>query len=243
MARRVLIAEADAVVAAHLERRLAEGGYDVDVVTSSADVLGRVLTDGVHVVVLDLPDGAAVRERLLAVGFEGGVVVVDLPRGPGEVGSTGLEEASTGRPVLLLHDLDHLQSAVTQALELAGGADGREELDVAAVVAVVLATHAPGTHVEGPSSGGVQVIRATLDPVAFDALLLAVAGLIGVGSRVRLEHDGGRVHVIVGGARSDEAGLVRVRAALVPLHGNLVLTDAGGEGFSVSVPSGISAWE
>lgn len=243
MARRVLIAEADAAVAAHLERQLVAEGYDVGVVTSSSDVIGALLTDDVDVVVLDLPDTLAVLDRLLEVEFAGGVVVVDVPTGPDEVTSTGLDEASQGRPVLLLHHLDHLPSAVEQVLELVGGTDGREELDVAAVVAVAIATHAPGTHMEGPSSGGVQVIRATLDPAAFDALLLAVAELVGVGSRVQLEHDGGRVRVIVGGARADEAGLDRVRAALVPLGGTLTLDGPGGDAFSVAVPSGLSAWE
>ena len=52
--------------------------------------------------------------------------------------------------------------------------------DVAAVVAEVLAQHAPGVAVAGPESGGVQVIRVSLDDDAFRELLAALRN-VGVG--------------------------------------------------------------
>ena len=174
MRSRVLIAELDAAVAAHLAGQLAEEVYEVVPVNSSGAVFGQVLAGDVAAIVLALPDSADVLRDLPDAGFEGGVVVVDVPTSPGDVTSTSLEDAAAGRPVLLLHHLDHLASAVEQVIELSGGGS-REEVDVPATVAWVLAQHAPGTHMEGPSSGGVQVIRATLDPEAFDAFLVAVA--------------------------------------------------------------------
>lgn len=243
MARRVLIAEADASVATRLSAQLQIEGYEVTVATASGEVFGHVLAGEVDVVVLDLPDAADVLRNLPDAGFEGGVVVIDVPTGPGDVTSTTLEEAGEGRPVLLLHHLDHLPSAVEQVIELAGGGSGREELDVPAVVAWILAQHAPGTHMEGPSSGGVQVIRATLDPEAFDAFLIAVADVVGVGARVRLEHDGGKVRIVVGNARPDRLALVRVMETLDVLGGTMVLEEADGSAFTAAIPSGLSEWE
>ena len=241
MRSRVLIAELDAAVAAHLAGQLAEEVYEVVPVNSSGAVFGQVLAGDVAAIVLGLPDSADVLRDLPDAGFEGGVVVVDVPTSPGDVTSTSLD-AAAGRPVLLLHHLDHLASAVEQVIELSGGGS-REEVDVPATVAWVLAQHAPGTHMEGPSSGGVQVIRATLDPEAFDAFLVAVAAVVGIGSRVRLEHDGGKVRIAVAGARIDPVALLHVRETLAVLGGTLELETPTGDAFSAAVPSGLSEWE
>lgn len=242
---RVLIAEDDAVVAAHLAGQLVREGYEVVPVFAAGEVIGHVLAGGVDVVVLDLPDAEDVLRDLPDAGFSGGVVLIDVPTGPGEVTSTALDAAHEGRPVLLLHHLDHLKSAVEQVLELsrAGTTDGREELDVAATVAWALSQHAPGTHVAGPTTGGVQVVVATLDPEAFDTLLLAMAELVGVGSTVRLEHDGGKVRLAVSGARPDTMGLIRVREAAVEMGGTVLLKGADDDAFTVELPVGLSVWE
>ncbi len=242
MRSRVLIAELDVAVAAHLAGQLADEVYEVVPVTSSGAVFGQVLAGDVAAIVLGLPDSADVLRDLPDAGFEGGVVVVDVPTSPGDVTSTSLDDAAAGRPVLLLHHLDHLASAVEQVIELSGGGS-REEVDVPATVAWVLAQHAPGTHMEGPSSGGVQVIRATLDPEAFDAFLVAVAAVVGIGSRVRLEHDDGKVRIAVAGARVDPVALLHVRETLGVLGGTLELESHTGDAFSAAVPSGISEWE
>ncbi|WP_392543785.1 hypothetical protein [Oryzobacter telluris] len=256
MTRRVLIAEDDGAVAAHLEQQLAGLGHDVVVAASGGEVIGQVLAGGIDVVVLDLPDNDRVRRDLSAAEFGGGVVVIDTVWAPEHLGGvrlppiTGDEGGTTsaadeGVPALHLHDLDHVGEAVEQVLELAQAGSGveREELDVAATVAYVLSRYAPGTHMAGPTTGGVQVIVATLDPVAFEEFLVAVSEVVGVGSSVRLEHDGGKVAVVVTGARRDPAALEAVRTSLAVLGGRLVLTDEHGEAFSAQVPVGLSAWE
>lgn len=255
MTRRVLIAEDDGAVAAHLEQQLVVLGHDVVVATSGGAVIGHVLAGGIDVVVLDLPDSAEVRRHLAEAEFGGGVVVIDTVWAPDHLGGVrhpvsaeagGTTSASDeGVPALHLHDLDHVGEAVEQVLELARAGSGaeREELDVAATVADVLSRYAPGTHMAGPTTGGVQVIVATLDPTAFETFLVAVSELVGVGSTVRLEHDGGKVAVVVAGARRDPAALVAVHASLAVLGGRLVLTSEHGESFSAQVPVGLSAWE
>ena len=117
------------------------------------------------------------------------------------------------------------------------------EVDVAAVVAEVLAEHAPGTSVAGPESGGVQVIRVSLHVNAFRELLVALAATLGEGSHLRLDVVGGLLYLDVTGshARPEDAGpigdLVRV------LGGHIVPEPLAAEGFSVQVPTGLSEWE
>lgn len=252
----MLIAEADGSVAAHLEQQLVRLGHEVLVATSGGEVIGHVLAGDVDVIVLDLPERDEIRRDLSAAGFEGGFVVLDTVWAPEHLGGVRLppvsgdvrgttSQGTEGVPALHLHDLDHVGEAVDQVLELAraGSREHREELDVAATVADVLSRYAPGTHMTGPTTGGVQVIVATLDPDAFEAFLIAVSDLVGVGSTVRLEHDGGKVAVVVAGARRDPTGLDAVRRSLAVLGGRLVLGNDQGESFSAEVPVGISAWE
>ena len=81
------------------------------------------------------------------------------------------------------------------------------EVDVAAVVAEELAEHAPGTTVAGPESGGVQVIRVSLDLDAFRELLVALAATLDEGSHLRLDVFGGLIILDVTGSHlGAEAG-------------------------------------
>jgi hypothetical protein len=117
------------------------------------------------------------------------------------------------------------------------------EVDVAAVVAEVLAEHAPGTSVAGPESGGVQVIRVSLDVATFRELLTALAATLGEGSHLRLAVVGGLLYLDVTGshARAEDAGPIGdlVRA----LGGHIVPEPLAAEGFSVQLPTGLSEWD
>ena len=117
------------------------------------------------------------------------------------------------------------------------------EVDVAAVVAEELARHAPGTAVAGQESGGVQVIRVTLDLAAFRRLLTAIAGVLESGSHVRLDAIGGVVHLDVTGCRPSPVQVDRLRALARAMDGHVVMTRPVAEGFSVRLPSGLSEWE
>ena len=117
------------------------------------------------------------------------------------------------------------------------------EVDVAAVVAEVVARHAPGTSVAGPESGGVQVIRVSLDIDTFRELLTALAATLGEGSHLRLDVVGGLLYLDVTGshARAEDVGPIGdlVRA----LGGHIVPEPLAAEGFSVQLPTGLSEWE
>jgi hypothetical protein len=117
------------------------------------------------------------------------------------------------------------------------------EVDVAAVVAEVLAEHAPGTSVAGQESGGVQVIRVSLDVRAFRELLVALAATLGEGSHLRLDVVGGLLFLDVTSGRlgTEQADSLRARAKA--LGGRVVPDPPAAEGFSVQVPSGLIEWD
>ncbi len=116
------------------------------------------------------------------------------------------------------------------------------EVDVAAVVAEELSRHAPGTAVAGQPSGGVQVIRVTLDLTAFRRLLVTIAGTLDAGSHVRLDAIGGVVHLDVTECRPTPAQVDRLRALARALDGHVVVSRPVATGFSVQLPSGLSEW-
>ena len=117
------------------------------------------------------------------------------------------------------------------------------EVDVAAVVAEVLAEHAPGTSVAGQASGGVQVIRVSLDVSAFRKLLVAIAATLDQGSHLRLDVVGGLVFLDVSGSRLGADQVDPLRARAEALGGRLVPDPPVAEGFSVQVPSGLIEWD
>ncbi len=117
------------------------------------------------------------------------------------------------------------------------------EVDVAAVVAEVLAEHATGTTVAGPESGGVQVVRVSLDVVAFRELLVAVAATLGEGSHLRLDAVGGLIVLDVTGGRLGVEQVDLLRAAAQAMDGRLVPDLLAPERFSVQVPSGLTEWD
>lgn len=116
------------------------------------------------------------------------------------------------------------------------------EVDVAALVAEVLAEHAPGTSVSGQESGGVQVIRVSLDVDAFRELLVALAATLHEDSHLRLDVVGGLLFLDVTGSHlgSDQVDPLRSRAEA--LGGRVVPDPPAAEGFSVQVPSGLIEW-
>lgn len=116
------------------------------------------------------------------------------------------------------------------------------EVDVAAVVAEVLAEHAPGTAVAGQESGGVQVIRVSLDVAAFRELLVALAATLDEGSHLRLDVVGGLLFLDVTGSHLGAEQVDPLRDRAQALGGRLVPDPPAAEGFSVQVPSGLIEW-
>ena len=116
------------------------------------------------------------------------------------------------------------------------------EVDVAAVVAEVLAEHAPGTAVGGQESGGVQVIRVSLDVAAFRELLVSLAATLDEGSHLRLDVVGGLLFLDVTGSHLGAEQVDRLRDRAQALGGRLVPDPPAAEGFSVQVPSGLIEW-
>jgi hypothetical protein len=117
------------------------------------------------------------------------------------------------------------------------------EVDVAAVVAEVLAEHAPGTSVGGQESGGVQVIRVSLDAGAFRELLVALAATLDEGSHLRLDVVGGLLLLDVTSGRLGTERVDSLRARAEALGGRVVPDPPAAEGFSVQVPSGLIEWD
>lgn len=118
-----------------------------------------------------------------------------------------------------------------------------EEVDVAAVVAEEVARHAPGTTMAGPESGGVQVIRVSLDVAAFRELLAALAATLGEGAHLRLDQFGGLLTLDVTGAHTYAEGIEPLRALATAMGGQVVPDPSAAEGFSVQVPAGLSEWD
>lgn len=114
------------------------------------------------------------------------------------------------------------------------------EVDVAAVVAEEVARNAPGTSVSGPESGGVQVIRVSLDLAAFRELLGALASTLGEGSHLRLDVFGGLLCLDVTGSHLGADTVGPLRALAQGMGGRIVPDPPAAEGFSVQVPSGLS---
>ena len=117
------------------------------------------------------------------------------------------------------------------------------EVDVAAVVAEVLAEHAPGTSVAGQESGGVQVIRVSLDLPVFRDLLVAVAGTLDDGSLLRLDVVGGLVLLDVTRSHLGPEQVLTLRTLAQSLGGQVVPDPPAPQGFSVQVPSGLIEWD
>jgi len=117
------------------------------------------------------------------------------------------------------------------------------DVDVAAVVAEELAQHAPGAAVAGPASGGVQVIRVSLDIDAFRQLIIALAGTLGEGSHLRLDVFGGLIILDVTGSHLNPDAIDTLRAMAEAMDGHIVPDPPAPEGFSVQVPSGLSEWD
>jgi len=118
-----------------------------------------------------------------------------------------------------------------------------EEVDVAAVVAEVVAQHAPGTSVAGQASGGVQVIRVSLDLPRFRELLVALAGSLDATSLLRLDVVGGLVSLDVTGSHLAADQVDTLRSLAQSLGGQLVPDPPAPQGFSVQVPSGLIEWD
>lgn len=116
------------------------------------------------------------------------------------------------------------------------------EVDVAAVVAEVVAQHAPGVAVAGPESGGVQVIRVSLDVDAFRELLAALAGTLDERSLLRLDVFGGLIILDVTNSHLGDDEIGPLRALAEAMDGRLVPDPPAAEGFSVQLPSGLSEW-
>ena len=117
------------------------------------------------------------------------------------------------------------------------------EVDVAAVVAEELARHAPGTTVAGPESGGVQVIRVSLDLDTFRELLTALAATLDEDSRLRLDVFGGLIILDVTGSHLGAEAVEPLRTLAAAMGGRIVPDPPVPEGFSVQVPSGLSEWD
>lgn len=121
-----------------------------------------------------------------------------------------------------------------------------EEVDVAAVVAEEVARHAPGTTMAGPESGGVQVIRVSLDLAAFRDLLAALAATLGEGTHLRLDQFGGLLTLDVTGRQgrhSGAEGMEPLRALATAMGGDVVPDPTAAGSFSVQVPAGLSEWD
>ena len=116
------------------------------------------------------------------------------------------------------------------------------EVDVAAAVAEVLAEHAPGTAVAGQESGGVQVIRVSLDVAAFRELLVALAATLDEGSHLRLDVVGGLLFLDVTDSHLGPEQVDPLRDRAHTLGGRLVPDPPAAEGFSVQVPSDLIEW-
>jgi hypothetical protein len=117
------------------------------------------------------------------------------------------------------------------------------EVDVAAVVAEVLAQHAPGTPVAGPESGGVQVIRVSLDLDGFRELLVALAATLDQDSHLRLDVLGGLVLLDVTRSHLSAEQVDPLRALTQTMDGRLVPDPPAAAGYSVQLPSGLSEWD
>lgn len=117
------------------------------------------------------------------------------------------------------------------------------DVDVAAVVAEVLAEHAPGTSVAGQESGGVQVIRVSLDLARFRELLVALAGTLDGGSLLRLDVVGGLVMLDVTGSHLGHDQVEPLHDLAEALGGQVVTDPPAAQGFSVQVPSGLIEWD
>ena len=118
-----------------------------------------------------------------------------------------------------------------------------EEVDVAAVVAEEVARHAPGTTMAGPQSGGVQVIRVSLDVAAFRELLAALATTLGEGVHLRLDQFGGLLTLDVTGRHTGAEGIGPLRALATAMGGDVVPDPVAAGNFSVQVPAGLSEWD
>lgn len=117
------------------------------------------------------------------------------------------------------------------------------EVDVAAVVAEEVARHAPGTAVAGPESGGVQVIRVSLDETAFRQLLTAIAPTLGEGSHLRLDVVGGVLYLDVTKSRAGADDVSPIHDLAHAMGGHVVPDPLAPEGFSVQVPTGLIEWD
>jgi hypothetical protein len=117
------------------------------------------------------------------------------------------------------------------------------EVDVAAVVAEVLSEHAPGTSVSGQESGGVQVIRVSLDLVAFRDLLVALAATLGAGAHLKLDVVGGLIFLDVTDSQLDAQHIEPLRDLARAMDGCIVPDPPAAHGFSVQLPSGLSEWD
>lgn len=117
------------------------------------------------------------------------------------------------------------------------------EVDVAAVVAEEVARHAPGTSVAGPESGGVQVIRVSLDEAAFRELLTALAATLGEGSHLRLDVVGGLLYLDVTRSHAGAEDVEPIHDLAQALGGHVVPDPIAAEGFSVQVPTGLTEWD
>jgi hypothetical protein len=117
------------------------------------------------------------------------------------------------------------------------------EVDVAAVVAEVLAQYAPGTPVAGPESGGVQVIRVSLDLDGFRELLVALAATLDQDSHLRLDVLGGLVLLDVTRSHLSAEQVDPLRALTQTMDGRLVPDPPAAAGYSVQLPSGLSEWD
>src|SRR5512140_39675 len=116
------------------------------------------------------------------------------------------------------------------------------EVDVAAVVAEELARLAPGAAVAGQESGGVQVIRVSLDVVTFRELIAAIAATLDEGSLLRLDVVGGVILLDVTRSHLRTEQVDPLRDLALAMGGRVVPDPPVPEGFSVQVPSGLSEW-
>ena len=118
------------------------------------------------------------------------------------------------------------------------------EVDVAAVVAEVLSEHAPGTSVSGQESGGVQVIRVSLDLVVFRELLVALAATLGAGAHLKLDVVGGLIFLdVTSSGRLGAEHIGPLRDLARAMDGCIVPDPPTAHGFSVQLPSGLSEWD
>ena len=118
-----------------------------------------------------------------------------------------------------------------------------EEVDVAAEVADVISQHAPGTSVSGQESGGVQVIRVSLDLAAFRELLVALSATLGEGSHLRLDVVGGLIFLDVTGSHLGADHIDLLRRLARAMDGSILPDPPAAQGFSVQLPSGLSEWD